>query len=219
MRPPVRSAAGLIAAAQVFGGRVLAHPGRGELGFGLGEGGFTLDSFEACRIAQLVAALRGFALLFEQGDLLGPLAGGRTFPEPEKPGFQQLAAGFVQGIAACRFGEADPAAAEFGVERGFAGQAHRAFEGSVPFIEALVRAAGRIGPALLAAEADAPFVGAGLQASAIGLFDSIWLSRPSRSIVARTRATSHPAEAGFGLGKIAQSGEQEAAAFHSPPSR
>ena len=54
------------AAAQVFAGRSLARPRLRQLRFGLRQRAFSLDGFEAGGIAELLAALDGFGLPFEQ---------------------------------------------------------------------------------------------------------------------------------------------------------
>ena len=53
-------------AAQVFAGGGLAGPRLGQLRFGLRQRAFGLDGFEAGGVAELLAALDGLGLSFEQ---------------------------------------------------------------------------------------------------------------------------------------------------------
>jgi hypothetical protein len=65
---------------------------------------------------------------------------------------------------------ATPAAPSSAVERRLARQAQRAFERSVPFAEAFIRVVVRVGFALLAAEANVPFILPGFQSATVGFF-------------------------------------------------
>ena len=87
------------AAAQVFAGGVLARPCLGQLGFGLGQRALGLHGFEAGGVTELLAALDGHGLPFEQDELLVPLRCGSVFLQPDEPVFEQGAARFVQRIA------------------------------------------------------------------------------------------------------------------------
>ena len=159
------------AAAQVFAGRLLADAGLGQLRLGLGQSGLALHAVQAGGIAQLLAARYGRVLLAQQGGLLAPLAGRGAFLQPGEPQLQQAAARFVQGVAVGRFGQRHAASAEFGVERAFAGQAQRALNGGVPFVELLIAGTGRAHAALLAAQADVPFIVASFEPAAVGFLD------------------------------------------------
>jgi hypothetical protein len=133
--------------------------------------GLALHAVQAGGIAQLLAARYGRVLLAQQGGLLAPLAGRGAFLQPGEPQLQQAAARFVQGVAVGRFGQRHAAGAEFGVERAFAGQAQRALNGGVPFVELLIAGTGRAHAALLAAQADVPFIVAGFEPAAVGFLD------------------------------------------------
>ena len=110
-------------------------------------------------------------MLFEQRDLFRPLPGAAALAQPVEPAAQQIAAGFVQRVAQAGLGEGDARSADAGVEAALAGQAPRVLEGGTPFREALMRAAGWLGAALLSGEAYRPFVRTGLEALALRLLD------------------------------------------------
>jgi hypothetical protein len=143
----------------------------GQLGLGLGEGRLALNGFEAGGIPQRLTARNGLGLLLQQGDLRFPLGDGGALLQPGKPAFQQVACRLMLGILQPLFGLMDAQAAELAIEGGLARQPHLALQVAIPFLKAIIGAAGGVDTALLSPEEQGPLVVARFQPGTVGLLD------------------------------------------------